>query len=634
MVTAYEPNASRVARNDYTAYGDLGPAYSGDRRQLYKRAKPGEVNYARLFEAMRTSRRILLAFRSERLAAIRQFVGKHYADGGAEVRVPVNLIARYVQIISRSLVPKCPRVMLSTADQKSQPAVSAMQDWLNQRLVSMEFDKTLHRWVQDALFSIGIMKVGLASPADAAVGGYTSPAGVPFAETVDVDDFVFDAGCKDLRHASFVGHRYRIPLEVAESLNYFDKKERDKLSGAVVTQESRINQEGDERVQIVGEGWWSGSERDFEPMVDLWEVYIPRLKRVCTFASDAGGVPCMDTQPLRVQEWVGPDCGPFHFLAFQPVPGNPLPVAPIHHLIDLHEFVNHGYRKLVNQMQRQKEVLPVRGGQVDDAKNLLQASDGEAFSCDNADAIKPVSYGGPNNVNTQFTIHLADVFNKMAGNLDLLSGAAPQSKTATQDKLLADNASAGVSDMQEFTVSGIARVLNSLCWFWWCHPEAVMTTKRTAPGVPDVGITRRLGPAGSPGLARNGRFEDLDCRVDPYSLVFRTPQQRLQFLMMMFEKMLPIMPMLAQNGVQVDVQFLMKKIAEYGDEPDIKSLFTVGEPMPQEGGPAGGPQQRMPTSTSREYVRRSQGSDTQAQRDSDMQNDALAAAASADNGGE
>lgn len=604
-----------------------GGPYLADGRTANKKAKPGEVDLDRLCEAIKTSRRILSDYRMERVHAIRQYVGSHYSQGGSQKKVPVNLLARYVQVMSRSLVPKCPRVMFTTKHRDRQPAVAVMQEWMNRRLIAMKFNLTLQRWAMDAIFGVAIMKVALGTPADAAMGGYVSPVGVPFAETVDLDDFAFDSGARDFRQASWIGHRYRMPLEIAESLTYFDSKGRKKLATSVM--ETQINNpDGDERVNVIGQGWESSSEREYEPMVELWEIYIPRQKRIITLASDGSGVPDSGSAPLRDQEWIGPNCGPYHFLPLMPVPGNPVPKAPIQSLVDLHEFVNYGYRKLVNQFQRQKSVLPVRGGATDDARRLVQANDGEAFSCDNADTIKEVSYGGPNPMNAQFVAHLQDVFNEQAGNLALLAGSAPQSKTATQDKILASGATASVADMQEAMINGIASVLDSMGWFWWNHPQEVMQVPYSAPGVPDVGITRKLYPASmeaattpqqDKSLRREGRYEDLDCRVDPYSLVYRTPQERLQFLLMLFDKFAPMAQVLAAQGIQMDIQFLMKKIAEYSDEPDVAEMFSVAEPQVMAGG-GGGRGPGMAQNTSREYIRRSVGQDTQANRDLGMEN--------------
>lgn len=610
--------------------------YTADGRSFGKKAKAGEADVPRLVDAMRAARRTLRYFREQRVNAIRQYVGRNWSDWGSDKRVPVNLLARYVQVVARALVPNNPRVMLSTQKRSAQPAVRAMQDWMNQRIVDTKFQQTLHRWTVDGLFGLGIMKTGIATPADAASAGYTTQAGVPFSETVDLDDFVYDIGCKDFRQASFLGHRYRMPLDVAESLKYFDAKERKKLGQYAVPNDARMNQDdGDERVNVVGMGWQHGAEREYEPMVDLWEIYIPRLRKVITMASSAGGVPNSDCGILREQEWIGPDCGPYHFLAFQLVPGNAMPKAPVQDLIDLHEFVNHGYRKLINQMQRQKSVLPVSGAAVDDSKNIQQASDGEIIGCDRPEGVKEVSYGGPNTTNANFVVHLTDVFSKQAGNLELLAGTQAQSKTATQDKILAENSSAGVADMQETATSGFADVLRAHCWFWWYHPTEVMNTSRSAPGLPDIAIERKLYPGGyrdpntgtRPDLARDGRFEELMCRIDPYSLVYRTPQQRLGFITQVVQSMVPMLPILQQQGVMFDAQAYLKKISEYADEPDIVDLFTVSAPPSDGQGAGGGHERTLPGSTSREYTRKSEAQPG-AQQAADFENDNLAAAAS------
>lgn len=611
----------------------------GDGRRLGRRAADPKVDVGRLSSSMRACRQVLQYFREEKRKAVMQFVGRHWARDAAAKPVPINLLARYVQVVSRALVPKNPRVMFTTQQKANQPAVSIMQAWMNQRIVEMKFAETLQRWVTDALYGLAVMKVALATPADAAMEGYVAPAGVPFAECVSLDDFVYDLGARDFRQAGFVGHRFRIPLEVARSLDYYESAERKKLTA---DDASMMNQEGDEKTALLGQGWEAGADRDFEPMVELWEVYLPRTKRVVTLRSDAGGVPTSDAKPLRVQEWVGPDCGPYHFLPLQIVPDNAMSKGPIMDLIDLHDYVNVLYRKLINQAHRQKEVLPVSGGQVDDAKNLKQASDGEMFAVDNAAAIKAISYGGPNPTNAAFAQHLADKFSSQAGNLDLLSGANPQSKTASQDKMLNENASAGVSDMQERTVAATANVLTAFGWYWWNHPQQVMTTQAHAPGLPDVGIERRLYPRGvanemgqKPGMTRDGRYEDLQCRVDPYSMQYRSPQQRLAFLSGLVKEMLPLMPLLQQQGIMFDMQFYLKKVAEYADEPDVTSLFSVQEPPPPQGPEGGGDSpstsmRNMPAGdTTHEYTRRSEGNE-QAGREADMENAARMESAAQD----
>ena len=618
------PETDMPSTTPYDAFGASVPG--PDARSLGKRAQTGGVDVGRLVDAMRAGRRALRPLREFRLRAVKQYVGLHYSQAAAEKHVPVNMLGRFVQVIVRSLVSNNPAVMLTTADRSKAPAVNAMETWVNRRFVEMRFKDTLRRWVTDAVFGIGIMKTGIATPEEAAVSGYEAPAGEPFADTVDLDDFVYDSGAKDFRKCSFIGHRYRVPLDVAKSMSYFNAKTRKGLE-ASMPGDARVNtNDGDYRINTVGMGWESGEERDFEEMVDLWEVYLTRQRLVVTLASEAGGVPSSTLPPLRVQEWIGPGCGPYHVLGLGTVPGNAVPKCPVLDLLDLHNAINQGYRKLINQAQRQKEVLPVSGGKLDDSRNLIQASDGEAFGCDNSDAIKPVSYGGPSQINLAFAQHLQDLFSKQSGNLDLLAGTAPQSKTASQDKLLAQNSSATVADMQDQVTGGIADVASALCWFWWNHPTKVMESQRSAPGVPDVSITRRLNPAGGGGLERVGRYEDLNCQIDPYSIQYRAPQERLAFMNQVVQTLTPMLPLLQQQGVMFDAQAFLKKIAKLGNEPEITDLFTVADPIAPEGaGGDGGGISGKPPVTERNYTRQSVGQDTEANRTAELMNAAAAA---------
>lgn len=605
-----------------------GATYSrvpaADARTQGKKAKAGEIDFDRLFDAMKASRQKLQAYREFRLKAVRHMAGKHYSDAASPQHIPVPLIAKYVRVTTRSLVPRCPQVTLASDSGENIPAVSAMEEWVNRWLHQTNFGDKARRVVVDSLFCVGAMKVALGSPADTLASNYGAKTGEPFAEAVDLDDLVIDPRCRDFHLARFVGHRYRVPLEEAKKLAFFDKKARKELDDAKAPGGTRLNQEGDDRIETLG-GWDTFAE-EFEDMAELWEIYVPSKRRILTFASSAGGVPAAGTKPLRDQEWVGPDCGPIHFLPMGTLPGNLMPLAPVMENYDLSEAINFLYRKLISQAARQKQVLPVKGGQLDDAKRLQQTSDGEMFPCDNAETMRAVDYGGPNQVNAAFTAHLSDQFNRQSGNLDLQAGAAPQADTATQEKILAGNSSAGVADMRDAATHFFSGVLESVCWYWWYHPQKVMTGTRTVPGLASP-VRRDLKPGPSaPGLARNGPFEDLNCQVNPYSLQYKTPAERAATLLGLFEKLSPASQMMSAQGVTMDFAYLIKRLAEYEHEPDLERLFTVADPQtpkPQ-GGDGGG--QGMPATTSRNYTRTSVGQDTQANRTNDMMNAARKAA--------
>src|SRR4051812_28542741 len=161
------------------------------------------MDLERLCPALKSARWVLESARANRKEMVREYVGRWYSEAGSRRVVPLNLIALYCNIVGRSLIPKNPRFLFSTFNPKQKPVAAACQDWINQKVQDMHLDRTLQRWVFDALFGMGILKVGLATPADAEMAGWNLKAGEPFCENIDLDDWVHDPHCRDLREATF-----------------------------------------------------------------------------------------------------------------------------------------------------------------------------------------------------------------------------------------------------------------------------------------------------------------------------------------------------------------------------------------------------------------------------------------------
>jgi hypothetical protein len=592
------------------------------------------VDIDRLCLAMNRSRLMLKRFREERREMVRQYVGQHWSEEGTGEKVTVNLISLYVSVVGRNLIAKNPRVMLSTFDRQNKPAVSAMQTWCNSEIVRMKLQNTMKRVVLDGLFSLGICKVALATPADSASVAWNLVAGQPFAERVDLDDFVFDMHARDFCECSFIGHRYRVPIDVVKDSALYTNA-RLSLEPSF---DAAFNVQGDERISMLGRSYYGQGTEEFEDMIDLWEVYLPRHRLVVTLVDSSlsgpmgAGVtgPNSTPGPLRVQKWLGSDGGPYHFLQYGTVPGNAMPKAPIQDLVDLHDATNRMYRKAIRQGERQKEILAVAGGAMEDGNRVMQASDGDIIRVDNPERSQTRVFGGHNQQNLALGTHLKDVFGWIAGNLDMMGGLAPQSKTLGQDQMLAQNASRAVADMQDTTVDYTADVLKSLCWYWWHDPFKVMKTKAQLPGLPDMGIQRQVTPQ----QRMRGRFEELEIEIDPYSMQHSTPQSRLAALNQIVQGIItPMMQFLQQQGVSFDVNAYLQKVAAYADMPDLVDIVTIQEPPHPDLQASGGapPEAPKPAETTRNYVRHSAGADNQQSRGADFMNQ-LAAGANQPNG--
>ncbi len=552
--------------------------------------------------------------REERREAVREFVGNHYSEEGTPDRVPVNLLALAVNIHLRNLAAKNPRVLLSTFNRQLKPTVSAMQTWANQEIEKQDFVSTLSRVVLDALFSVGILKVALADPAQAASKAWQAKGGQPFCESIDLDDFVVDWHARKWEEVTFIGHRYRVPIDIVKDARYYSKARKQ----LTPSRDEPFNLEGDERIKMIGQQYVAGMTVEFEEHVDLWEVYLPRHRLVVTLADDNNTGPSSmgEDEPLRIQRWIGRDKGPYHILGYGVVPGNIMPKAPVQDWVDLHLAANRAYRKVLNMSERTKENTIFTGASTEDQKRLNDAEDGYAVRVDRPDSFKQVIQGGTAlQMVLPVVLETINRFSQFAGNLDILGGLSPQSKTAHQDAMLNENSSRTMTDMQDRTTSFTSQVLTSLCWYWWHDPYLVQKTAFTLPG-----IQRQYTRQVTPQMRRQGRFDDLQIKVDPYSAQPSTPDSRLKGVMeVMTQVAMPMMSLLQQQGVNIDMNRLMQLIGELRDQPELAEVFTIQEPPEQQTAKGGGGEEPgMPQSTTRNYVRESMPGRTQRGNDMNM----------------
>lgn len=542
--------------------------------------------------------------RRQRREAVRQYVGMHWSEEGYPDRVPVNLISLFVNIYGRSLIAQNPRVMLSTFLKPFKPTVHALEQAINERIEHIRLADTLQRVVIDALFNMGLAKVALATPSDAAVHSWNLRAGEAFVEHVDEDDFVCDPHARCWEELAWVGHRYRVPIDTVkdDSRNY--TKARKDLTPV---DDDPFDHVGEEKTSMLGRTYVGGITQEWGSYVDLWEIYLPRHRLVLTLQDESLTV---KNEPLRVQKWVGPDSGPYHMLGMQTVPGNFNPKAPIHDLLDTHEAANNAFRKLIRTIERVKENTYVTGGALEDGSRIMKADDGDIIRVDRPEDIKQVVMGG-SAIQPVMAVATAlkDLFSYLGGNLDIAGGLSPQSKTAHQDEMLNQNSSRVMNDMQQQVIKFTQNVVTALCWYEHHHPLKTHQSQFQLQGAPQFGITRQVTPQQRAQIP----FDALKVRVDPYSLKPQTPEGRVQALNQLLTQILiPLSAQLQQQGIVLDLNKYLEKIGQYMDMPDLQEIVTIRQPPAQTGGgDGGGDKPGMPPSTTRNYVRENKSAQTQ-----------------------
>ena len=389
------------------------PVTAPDEMKLTRKSLRG-LKVDRLCSAMRKARLVMKPYRENRKRAIRLFAGADWSENAAELRRPLNVIGMYVQIVSRALVSQTPRAMLSTWDKEFQRQVWTAQEWGNRQAEKINLGESLHRWVLDALFWFGIMKTGITKPTDAERSGFRTFAGEAYAECIDPDDYVCDVFARNFDELSFEGHRYRAGVEAANRM--YRLRGEDRFDHGTPSQ---FDQDGDERVGLIGRGFVGGDTDEFGELVDLWEVYVPAHKAILTFRSSDGGTPAGEDDLLFAQEYVGPYCGPFTKLGYITIPGNLFPKGPVMDQIPLDTAINNMARKLIRQAERLKSMTFYRQGKDAAAARIRDGYDGEVIQGEQGDVWEQ-TFNIPNAQLFGLTLQFKQLHSQLCGNLEVL----------------------------------------------------------------------------------------------------------------------------------------------------------------------------------------------------------------------
>lgn len=546
----------------------------------------------RLQTDVRGSDKAMEVYRKKRVELIKNYVGTHFSDDGNDSRIPLNFLALATEVYLMHLAASNPSVLVSARSRSMRGAADKLAIYTNHKLERMDFASDLYLVAFDGLFELGCLKIGETDGEDVPIDGIMHRAGEIFIDRVDLDDLILDMGARDIRYGRYRGNRYRIPLEVAQNSEYFDKKAREMLAPS---DRRHMSEHGTDLVESIG----GGDELDhneFEDMVDLIDLYLPAHKLLLTFPDTTASW----ERPLAVVDWEGPDFGPYRFLNFYPIPNNTMPLSPMGLLRDLHELANELFVKVANQARRQKTVYFVRNGNEKDGKNVKESNDGDVFHCDDPNSVKEVVYGGAHGPTMAFIAQLQPLISYLGGSLDVVGGLSAQSGTFGQDQLLSQAASKRMARLQGVMQKFVKDVVTDFSYYAYNDPIAeaqlVKTIGRTG--------TLRIPFTYTPEDREQYEFFEFEFDIEPFSLMRLSPTQRLALLQQTFSTLIaPSLPLLAQSGMTLNFEEFLHLIGKYGgiaEELDRILIHTTGRTEDDIG-----KIERMPKSpvSRREYVR-------------------------------
>jgi hypothetical protein len=204
--------------------------------------------------------------------------------------------------------------------------------------------------------------------------------------------------------------------------------------------------------------------------------------------------------------------------------------------------------------------------------------------------------GGIDQRDMALATFIQDEYDRFAGNLQAMGGLGPQAATLGQEELVMGNLSRNVADMRLSVVSFASDCILDLGQLMW--EDQTLELQSSIP-VGNSGI--RVSSNWTPDR-RVGAFEDYDFKVEPYSMVFKTPEQKLQELFQVLQQIAPLWPMFQASGATLDAEAIVDEIARLKNRPEFKRFITFANPAMMQGGDQN--TVRQSPVTSRETVRR------------------------------
>jgi hypothetical protein len=546
----------------------------------------------RLYKAIRSSRDALEPFRQVRQTLIKDYVGSWYNESGAENKTLVNLMNQTARIYTVALAANNPSVLVSTPRMDMLPFARRFEVNLAKLISDMALDETFRMIVLDAFFCLGCGVVMMRDTDTRFHGLLESEEdvwldpGQPWFNRVSLDDLILDMTAKELSKMRYCGHRYRADFEKVMDEPGYDKKVRDKLRPT-----NREHHDSVGATRDMASSWGSAQDDDLKDMIWLQDIWIAENNTIVTLPCDQ-----QDMEPLIERPWTGSQAGPYKFLSLGETPDNIIPTSPAMNLKGMHDLQNRLHRRMEADSDANRVVNVYPPGMEDDAERLRTAQRNGWYRAKSPESIKQFQSGGVDQRDMALATFIQTEYDRLAGNLQAMGGLGQQASTLGQEELIHGNVSKNVADMRMAVVSFASKCILDLGRLMW---EDQTLELKTSMEVGNTGIN--VNSDWTPDY-RQGEFEDYEFRIEPYSMIFKTPEQKLQELFQVIREIAPLWPMFQASGASIDAQAIVEEIARLKNRPEFKRFITFAAPAEMLGGDEN--TVRQSPVTSRETVRK------------------------------
>jgi hypothetical protein len=476
--------------------------------------------------------------------------------------------------------------MISTPLMDNLPFARRFEVNLNKLISDMSLDTTFRAIVLDAFFCLGCGVVMMRDTDTRFHGILESEEdvwldpGQPWLNRVSFDDLILDMSAKELTKMRYCGHRYRADYEKVMAEPGYDKKVLAKL-----TPTSRSTDDNNPVRDIS-----AVDDDDLKPMIWLMDVWVAENNTVSTMAIDH------DLPPLIEREWSGSQAGPYKFLSLGNVPDNVIPASPAINLKGMHDLQNRLHVRMEDDSDAHRVINTYSPSGSEDAEKLRTAERNSWQRMNDPKGVGQVEVGGVDQRDMALATFIQDEYDRFAGNLLAMGGLGAQAGTVGQEEIIQGQVSRSEADMRMAVVKFASESILDLGRLMWEDESLELQTS-----IP-VGNSGVQVPANwSPGN-RVGQCDDYGFSVEPYSMVFKTPEQKLQELFQVLQQIAPLWPMFQASGATLDPQAIVEEIARLKNRPEFKRFITFASPAEQLGGDQN--TIRSPAHTTRETIRK------------------------------
>lgn len=521
---------------------------------------PTEISPRQLQRSVKTGFDRLRNFRNARLMFVRQFAGQYYdRDYGSVTTEPLNLIFNAIRVLVPQIVMNFPKyhVQSQFLEYRDYAELAGLGLDLNGKQIDIR--STYRKWIVDALFTMGILKTGLADSGSAI--GFDEfdqhiDTGEIYTDNVDFDNFVFDPNVRgDLREGAYMGDRIAVPRQELLDSGLYDNALIERLPRIddMMRNENAVADLSRRSVP-------AGEDNTLLDEVGIIELWVKRANAIVTIPGD----PSMAFDKyLRITDYHGPDDGPYTLLSFSPpVPGNAMPVSMVGIWHDIHVMANRMVNKIMRQADRQKTIIGYKRSAADDAQEALDAADGEAVAMDDPDGVKMYNFGGQEQSNEVHLQQLQMWFNMMASNPQGVGGLDMRAASATEASILDANSNILLEDQKDQVVIGAAS--ESRKRFFYMHTDPLIQlplVRRRQVQTPNGVMSQPQQVFLTPEV-RRGDFIDYTIEIQPESMQRVDAKERLRQALEFGSQILPMAFQSAQIAAQLGIPFNVQVFIE------------------------------------------------------------------------